>query len=652
MGGAYTGPSEALRTKLDALPTEPGVYIFIDAIGRVIYIGKAVNLRARVRSYFAAGASDGRVLFTAIVKQTVDLDRIVCSNELEALLLENNLIKKHRPRFNLRLRDDKTYVSLRVTVNEAWPRVQVIRHWKDDGNLYFGPYPSASSVREVLKVIKKYIPLRTCTNSFFESRRRPCLEYEIGRCTAPCVGHDTEDSYAELVEQAVLLLRGRDRTLIARLEERMARAAEAREYERAARIRDQIAAVRRVLEKQNVSEVPHGDCDVFALHRENDFVSIQVMLVRDGRLLESAHHSLRTREPDATVIAAFLGQFYLGEKYLPPEVLVPVIPDDRELLQRWLSDRAGRAVEVKVPQRGGKRRLIEMAEKNAAVSAESDELRLEARERIARSLAEHIGVSVPIRRIECYDISNIQGALSVASKVSFDDGEPDPDLYRRFRIRTVRGADDFASMREVLDRRFRPSEKRDPLPDLVLVDGGKGQLGRAVEALAKHGLSVPVAGIAKERRRGEGSVEERIFIPGRPEPLDLPQESAESLLLQRVRDEAHRFANTYHRELRRKTSLVSGLEEIPGVGPKRRKALMKAFGSLQRIREADLETLAAVPEMSRAAAESTWRFLHAEEEPELELPSEERPPEELAEGGESEVPGGPEEAPGDADRPA
>ena len=620
MGEAHTGPSEALRTKIDGLPTEPGVYIFIDAIDRMIYIGQGVNLRSRVRSYFAPGASDGRVLFTAIVGQTANLDCIVCQNELEALLLENNLIKKHRPRFNLRLRDDKTYVSLRVTVSEAWPRVQVIRHWKDDGNLYFGPYPSASSVREVLRVIKKYIPLRTCTNAFFDSRRRPCLEYEIGRCTAPCVGHDTEESYAELVEQALLLLRGKDRTLIAKLEARMDEAAASREYERAGKLRDQIAAVRHVLEKQNVAEVPHGDCDVFAIHRHDDFVSVQVMLVREGRLLESTAHSLRSEDPDSTLLSAFLGQFYLGDKFLPPEVLVSVVPDDRDLLETWLSGRASHPVSVRAPQRGGKRRLIEMAQKNAAVSATTDELRLEAREKIAHSIAEHLGLTEPVRRIECYDISNIQGSLSVASRVAFEDGEPDPDLYRRYRIRTVRGADDFASMREVLDRRFRPSEKRDPLPDLVLVDGGKGQLGRALEAFAKHGVDVAVAGIAKERRKGgESSVEERIFVPGRSEPIDLGPDTPESYLLQRVRDEAHRFANTYHRELRRRSHLVSGLEEIPGIGPKRRKTLIRHFGSLQKIREASLEQIGATPGMTRAAAEATYRFLHADEEPNLEL---------------------------------
>ena len=604
MGEAHVGPTDALKKKIDGLPTEPGVYIFIDAIGRVIYIGKGVNLRSRVRSYFAAGASDGRVLFTAIVGQTRDLDCIVCQNELEALLLENNLIKKHRPRFNLRLRDDKTYVSLRVTVAEKWPRVQVIRHWKDDGNLYFGPYPSASSVREVLRVIKKYIPLRTCTNSFFDSRRRPCLEYEIGRCNAPCVGHETEESYAELVEQALLLLRGKDRTLIGKLEKRMAEAAEAREYERAGKLRDQIAAVRHVLEKQNVAEVPHGDCDVFAIHRHEDFVSVQVMLVREGRLLESAAHSLRTDDPDSTLISAFLGQFYLGDKYLPPEVLVPVIPDDRDLLEEWLTSRAGHTVSVRVPQRGGKRRLIEMAEKNAAVSATTDELRLEAREKVAHSLAELLGLDTPVRRIECYDISNIQGSLSVASKVSFEDGEPDTDLYRRFRIRTVHGADDFASMREVLDRRFRPSEKRDPLPDLVLVDGGKGQLSRALEAFEKHGVKVAIAGIAKERRKGgESSVEERIFVPGRSEPLDLPSDTPESYLLQRVRDEAHRFAITGHQQRRDKKRKTSVLEGIPGVGAKRRRELLRHFGGLQAIVNSPLSELLKVPGISKKIAQ-------------------------------------------------
>ncbi len=619
MGEASRSLSESLRVKIGTLPTEPGVYIFTDSSKRVIYIGKAVNLRSRVRSYFTSGANDGRILFRAIVSQTAEIDCVVCKNELEALLLENNLIKKDRPRFNLRLRDDKTYVSLRVTITEEWPRVQVIRHWKDDGNLYFGPYPSAASVREVLRVIKKYIPLRTCSNAFFEARTRPCLEYEIGRCTAPCVGLDTTDSYSQLVDEALLLLRGRDRSLIAKLDEQMRTASADRNYERAARLRDQIAAVRHVLEKQNVEEVPHGDCDVFAIHRQHDFVSIQIMLVREGRLLESAAHSLRTDEEDAALLTAFLGQFYLGEKYIPGEILVPEIPKDRELIEEWLSNCAKRKIQIRVPQRGGKRRLIEMALRNAEVSAKSDELRLASHEAVSESLAKHLGSSTPVRRIECYDISNLQGNLTVASRVTFEDGEPDPDLYRRYRIRTVHGADDFASMREVLDRRFRPSEKRDPLPDLVLVDGGKGQLGKALEALEKHRIEVLVAGLAKQRRRGDSTVEERVFIPGRSEPIDLAQDSPESLLLQYVRDEAHRFANRYHRDLRRKGSLVSGLEEIPGVGPKRRRAMLKRFGSLKKIRAAGLEELLATEGMTRAAAEATYRFLHSEEDPELDL---------------------------------
>jgi len=601
------------------------VYIFTDRTGRVIYIGKGVNLRSRARSYFQPGASDTRPLFRAIVSSTADVDWIVCSNELEALLLENNLVKKHRPRFNLRLRDDKTYVSLRVTVGEEWPRVQVVRRWKRDGHLYFGPYPSASSVREVLRVIKKYIPLRTCTNAFFESRRRPCLEYEIGRCTAPCVGLDTPESYGELVEQAILLLRGRDRTLIAKLEDRMRSAASAREFERAAKLRDQIAAVRRLLEEQHVEEVPHGDCDVLAIHSERDIVSIQVMLVREGRLLESATHSLRTDEADETVLGAFIGQFYLGEKFLPPEVLVPAPPEDRELLERWLSDRAGRAVRIVVPHRGRKRRLIEMAARNAALGSRTDELRLASQEELARSLAARFGAAEPVRRIECYDISNLQGNFSVASRVTFEDGEPDPDLYRRYRIRTVRGADDFASMREVIDRRFRPSPKRDPLPDLVLIDGGKGQLGRALEALGRHGVEVAIAALAKERRLAGGLAEERVFVPGRGTPIDLPAQSPESRLLQRIRDEAHRFALAYHRELRASRQLRSGLEEIPGIGPKRRRSLLRHFGSLARMREATPDALAAAPGMSRAAAEAAYRHLHADEDPELALDRDEVP---------------------------
>ncbi len=610
---------ESLRRQLADLPVEPGVYIFTDDRSRTVYIGKAVNLRSRVRSYFKPGAGDGRFLFSRIVANTHKIDFIVCANELEALLLENNLIKKNRPLYNLRLRDDKTYLSLRVTTGDKWPRVHPIRRWKDDGHTYFGPYSSSRSVYELLRMIKKYIPLRSCTNAFFESRHRPCIEYEIGRCTAPCVGLDDETSYNEMVQEVLLLLRGRDRALLELLDTKMKRASENREYETAARLRDQISSVEKLLEHQNVQEHSQGDCDVIGIERSDEIASIHVLLVREGRVISSATHSCRSaQKDDSQLLSAFLGQYYHGDKFIPVEILVPVQPEGHELIEKWLGSKARRKVQLKVPRRGSKVRLLEMAHKNASVRSESDGHRLKLNEQIAARLGTHLGIDEPIRTIECYDISNIQGTLSVASRVFFEDGEPDTELYRRYRIRSVRGSDDFASMEEVLHRRFRPSQQRDPLPDLVVVDGGKGQLSRAVAVLEKHKLDVIVCGLAKDRVRAGEHTTERVYLPGNSQPIDLPEDDPASRLLQKVRDEAHRFANSYHRELRQRSQLVSGLEQIPGIGPRRRRALMRCFGSLSAVRDASLEELAAVEGMTSTIATSLYAFLNPSDESDLE----------------------------------
>ncbi|MEE8141852.1 MAG: excinuclease ABC subunit UvrC, partial [Planctomycetota bacterium] len=482
--------------KSEGLPNEPGVYVFTDAAGRVVYVGKAAQLRSRVRSYFAPGADDGRPLFRLIVRHTKDLDCIVCSNDLEALLLENNLIKKHRPRYNVRLRDDKAYIMLQVTTKEKWPRVKIVRRWKDDGNLYFGPYSSSQSVREMLRVIKKFIPLRTCSNGFFDTRTRPCLEYEIGHCTAPCVGLETEEGYRSLVEETLLFLRGRNHTLIPLLENRMSEASASRDYERAAKVRDQLHAIKRILEKQKVQKVRFGDLDIFGFYRHNDFVSLQLMLSRDGKLVHSATHSFRTPLRDREILASFVAQFYQGDRYLPPEILVPFDFEDRVLLEKWLSERRGFKVKIHIPVRGDKRKLVEMGTRNAEVNSATDELRSQSQNDIALSLAEQLSLENPVRRIECYDISNFQGALSVASRVVFEDGEAEPTLYRRYKIRSVAGADDFASMLEVLRRRFHPKAKREPLPDVVMVDGGKGQISSACQALQELGVKVAIIGLA------------------------------------------------------------------------------------------------------------------------------------------------------------
>lgn len=610
---------QPMQKQLSELPKEPGVYIFTDSRSRTVYVGKAVNLRSRVRSYFQQGATDGRFLFSRIVENTHSIDFIVCANELEALLLENNLIKKNRPLYNLRLRDDKTYLSLRVTTGEDWPRVHPIRRWKDDGHTYFGPYSSARSVYELLRLIKKYIPLRTCTNAFFKSRHRPCIEYEIGRCTAPCVGLDDEKSYNEMVKEVLLLLRGRDRSLLELLGKKMKEASQKKEYENAARLRDQISAVEKIMEQQNVQEHSHGDCDVIGIVHSNDIASIHVLLVREGRVISSATHTCRSaQQQDPELLSSFLGQYYHGEKFVPALILLPVEPEGREIIEKWLGSKAKRRVQLKVPRRGSKARLIEMAQRNAEIRSESDGQRLEVHEQIANRLGSSLGNGDPIRTIECYDISNIQGTLSVASRVFFESGEPDTDMYRRYRIRTVLGSDDFASMEEVLQRRFRPSEKRDPLPDLVVVDGGKGQLSRAVAVVQKYQLNVIVCGLAKDRIRSGQHTTERVYLPGQPEPVDLSEDDPASRLLQRIRDEAHRFANSYHRELRRRSQLVSGLEEIPGIGPRRRRSLMKHFGSLSAIQQASIEELTAVEGLTPTVASSMYAFLNSSDEPDIE----------------------------------
>jgi excinuclease ABC subunit C len=586
-------PRGELLAKIDRFPAAPGVYLMKDAASRVIYIGKALNLRSRVRSYFGKG-SDTRVFYRFLVERVADCDCIVAGSEAEALILENNLIKKHRPVYNIRLKDDKTYVSIKVTLAEEWPRVLVVRRYKRDGNLYFGPYGSAGSVREMLRVIKTVFPLRTCSNAFFAGRTRPCIEHEIGRCTAPCVGLISREKYLEDVEEVILFLKGRTKELVRLLGEKMERAAGERHYELAARYRDQIRAIERVFETQKAQDWELGDLDVFATAREGDTVAVQEVLVRDGKIINSQCHSFRTGLEIAEVMASFLAQYYLTERYIPPVILIDTDFPDRPLLEEWLRDKRGVRVSIAVPERGDKMRLVELAGKNARNAfavTRSEEERIQA---LLASLQAKLGMPRPPRRMECFDISNLQGSLAVGALVHFEDGRPVKDRYRKYRIQTVLGADDFRCLHEVLERRLRKGIEARDLPDLLVIDGGKGQLGVAVQLIAELGLAgdLHVVSLAKERR--ERGTAERIFAPGRAEPLPIPQESPESLLLQRLRDETHRFAVRYHRELRKKDTLRTGLEDIPGVGRKRREALLDRFGSLQQVREASEEEIAAV----------------------------------------------------------
>jgi excinuclease ABC subunit C len=607
-----------LAEKLDAVQPRPGVYLLKDKHGKVIYVGKAKSLRTRVRTYFRGGDERSQVRF--LMQRVADLETLVTSNDKEALILENNLIKQYKPRYNIRLKDDKSYVSVKVTVRDAWPRVLVTRKIVKDGSKYFGPYASAYSVRETLDTIRKVIPLRTCSDGVFRNRSRPCLEYQIKRCLGPCCLPVDAQVYQEHLREAMLLLEGKSQQLVRQLEGEMQRAADALRFEDAARVRDKIRAIERTQERQQVVSHWGDDQDVFGLYREGGFIEAQVLFVRQGKLTGNQAYSFTDFEfPDEDVLAELLTQFYQGERYVPDEILVPVDLEDREVRAEYLSERKGKRIDIVRPQRGDKVRLLEMAAENACQSFRERQDAGRNRERMSEELQRQLHLRNAPKRIECFDISNIQGRMAVGSMVTFDEGEPDKNRYRRFRIKTVAGADDFRMMYEVLKRRFTRAKAEGSYPDLLVVDGGKGQLNVALEVLRELEISeVDAAGLAKMRVDRDAHApevtrsEERVFLPGRKNPVILKRNSNALFLLQRVRDEAHRFAITYHRQLRSKERLRSVLDSIPGVGSGRRKRLLRHFGSVRRIREASVEDLAQVPGISRALAD---RIKHTLAEP-------------------------------------
>jgi excinuclease ABC subunit C len=610
-----------LQERVDALPTGPGVYLFRGAGAAVLYVGKAQNLRARVRSYFVSGG-DGRHQTHFLVPRIQDVEVVLTANVKEALLLENQLIKKHKPRFNVRLRDDKNYLALRIDVREAHPRFTETRRFGRDGATYFGPYTSSVSLRETVNVLQKLFPLRTCSDPVFQSYRRrgrPCLEHAVGRCAAPCCGRIDDAAYAELVRGAVLFLRGRASELLRGLRAAMRQASQGERFEEAARLRDRIAAIERTVERQAMISARPVDRDAFGLAREGGRLEIQSLHVRQGKLLGgNAHDFSDVRIGDAEALESFLGQFYDGERDVPREVLLPLAVEAPAPLAEWLAERAGRRVHVLVPRRGERRKLVETAERNALLALAERTRHERGAERSLADLARLLGLPAPPERIECYDISHLQGRSPVASRVLFVAGVPAKKGYRRYKLRDTPAGDDYAAMREVLRRRFLRREQ-DPPADLVLLDGGKGQLGAARAVLADMGLEgVALVALAKERddeaasprvKRHGGGKREKLFLPGVKDPLLPPPDSPALLLLQRIRDESHRFAITYHRSLRKKAGLRSVLDELPGIGPVKRRALLRAFGSLERVRTASVEELAAVPRVSRADAERLCRFL-------------------------------------------
>ncbi len=580
----------ALAEKLESLPTRPGVYLFKNAQGAILYVGKARVLRDRVRSYFQAGQpQDPRK--ASMIGEIADLELIVTDSEIEALALENNLIKRHHPPFNVLLRDDKNHPYLRLTLAEEYPRLYVVRRVGEDGNAYGGPYIPASLARQTAAIVHRAFGVRSCRETLNGRRPRPCLQYQIGRCLAPCVeGICPLPRYREACEDARLFLEGRTDEVVRRLTTQMEEAAREERFETAARLRDQVQTLERLDLPQKMTTVDQEERDVFGAHVEGERAALQVFQIRDGRVVGRDAYLLdRLTEPEA-LLGTSIQQYYALGRYVPREVVAPWDLPERELLESWLSEKRGTRVRVHVPQRGEKMHMLDLVLRNARLAFDL-EWRHPRRqsEEILRGLRDLLELEVEPRRIECFDISNIQGADVVASMVTFVDGAPKKSDYRKFRVRGVSGVpDDFASMREVVGRRYRRLlEEGKELPDLVLVDGGKGQLGAAVQALEELGLGdQPVASLAKQ--------EELIFLRGRPAPIALPRSSPVLQLVQRVRDEAHRVAVGFHRKARAQRTLRSELDDIPGVGPLRRRRLLSRFGSLRGVREASQAELTAV----------------------------------------------------------
>lgn len=598
---------------ISRVPRSPGCYIMKDEKGRPIYVGKAKDLRARLRSYL--NESDGRYSVKFLMRRVAGIDLLIVGNEKEALLLENSLIKEHRPRYNFHLKDDKTFLSLRIHPGEPFPRLTTVRRYKKDSARYFGPYSSSNDMRSALRGLQHLFPLRTCSDHVLNNRTRPCLYYQMKQCKAPCVGNIDAAGYGELVSQVILALEGRnaelERELLARIEQH----AERLEFEQAAELRDRLYALRRTLERQHAAGLPGaGDRDVFGVYREGRYTEIQVLFYRGGRLLGGRSFSyVRTEMPLDELLSSFLLQYYSTASSVPAEVLVPLELEDAETLSEVLSEQRGSRVAVHSPQRGEKHALLEIADRNAKQHFDEKRLAeqadLDALEQVQKTL------QLPRlpERIECFDISTMQGARTVGSMAVFEGGRPSKQRYRRFAIKSVEGQDDFASMREVLMRRFTRAIEENDLPDLVLIDGGRGQLGVAMAVLKDLGIEdVPVASIAKSRtQEGASRTPERFFVPGRMNPVVPPQTGPVVRLLAGIRDEAHRFAITYHRKRRKAATLATGLTEIPGVGKKRARTLLTRFGSVARIRTASVAEIAATPGFNQQLAQKVFDFFHA-----------------------------------------
>jgi excinuclease ABC subunit C len=596
-----------LEEKLATLPDRSGVYVYRDAKAQVLYVGKAASLRSRVRSYFQESRPrDAKT--DAMVRQIADLEYVVTDNELEALMLEANLVRRHRPRYNIILRDDKHYPFLKLTTNEDFPRLVVARRVQNDGAQYYGPFYPATAMRETLRLVRQLFPLRTCTIKIDGRLERPCVQYYIHRCNAPCTGWETREGYAGTVRQVQDFLEGKDDDLAARLTREMEAAAADEKFERAALLRDQVQALNTVRERQKIISTELVDQDVLGVVRQGPDACVEVFFVRKGRLMgqEAFFLDRVAGWPDGEILSAFLRQFY-GKNVTPaPELLLSEAVPETELLVEWLSGLARRRVQLVVPQRGARREFVAMAEANAALALQNHLLSRENRQQaIQEELQRVLNLPTVPNRVEGYDISSIQGSEQVGAQVVWENGGLKKDDYKRFRIKTVAGADDFASLAEMLRRRFsRSLEQGAPLPDLVLIDGGRGQLNVGLAVLQELGLDwIPVVSLAKQR--------EEVYRGDALEPLVLDPTSPALHTLQKIRDEAHRFAITYHKKLRSRRTIQSVLDAIPGVGPTIRTTLLRTLGSARRVRESSVAELAAVPKVTPRLAQRIYDHFHA-----------------------------------------
>jgi len=601
--------SPTIAEQLKRLPHRPGVYIYRDAAKKVIYVGKAKDLHNRVRSYFQSP-----VKLTpktqSLVEHIDNIDFFIANSEQEALIMELNFIKQYRPHYNIMLKDDKSFPYLKIDLNEKWPRVYVTRRFEQDGGRYFGPFSNGGSVKQTLRIVKRLFPLRFCSRDL-NKPSRPCLEYHLGHCLAPCTGEVKPDDYAQVIKEVTLFLEGKRDNVIKELHEKMNRASDTMDYEGAARIRDQIQSMHQVIEGERIAAVIRGDEDVIAFVEEGDRAYVQVFFVRENKLTGREGFLMQgaRQEEPSKIMTGFIQQYYSSSPQIPPLLLLQYPVEDKEVLREWLKVKRGGAVNIEVPRKGVKKQLIDTAAENARLGLEQIKIKeITSGKSVDDALAEletELKLPGPPERMEAYDISNIQGTSAVGSMVVFEKGKPKTAHYRRFRIKTVEGANDYAMLQEVLRRRFKHGDNAGDTwsikPDLVLIDGGKGQLNAAREIFEELNVTVPLASLAKEN--------EEIFVPKRPKPIILQRSSAGLQLLQQLRDEAHRFAISYFSSLHRKKSFASVMDGIPGIGPRRKSALLRQFGSVQRIREATVDELVAAAGVSSAQAKKIKEYL-------------------------------------------